>query len=237
MIELSAIEARVVGALLEKEATTPDQYPLSLNALVNACNQKSNRHPVMQLNDSQVQEALDSLEERHLISIVTGFGSRVQKIQHRFCNSQFSALQLGDQEVAILCVLLLRGPQTPGELRSRTSRMCTFDDVAQVSFALNGLIKHEKGPLVRMLNREAGKRESRFEQLFCAEEGQCVTAGEGVVTTTTLEPSLKGHNLEVSGAGCTDKSLAERVDCLEAECAELKAEVQSLKEMVELLMQ
>src|ERR1700689_1582417 len=135
-IELSAVEARVVGCLIEKQITTPDQYPLSLNALTNACNQKSNRDPVMALDDPTVQHVLDTLARRHFVMEKSGFGSRVPKFQHRFCNTEYGALVFSAQELALICELMLRGPQTPGELRTRASRMAPFADVAVVEAAL-----------------------------------------------------------------------------------------------------
>ena len=122
--QLSSQEARVIGSLIEKQITTPEQYPLSLNALVLACNQKSNRDPVLELTEQAVKELIDALGGKHLVIEKTGFGSRVPKYQQHFCNTEFSALQFTPQERAILCELLLRGPQTPGELRSRTNRLC-----------------------------------------------------------------------------------------------------------------
>ncbi len=131
-IELTTVEARVIGCLLEKEATTPEQYPLSLNSLTTACNQKSNREPVMSLSESEVLDAIDTLISRHLVSDESGFNSRVSKYRHRFCNTEFGDLQFTDQERGIVCCLLLRGPQTPGELRTRTQRLCQFQDVKEV---------------------------------------------------------------------------------------------------------
>ena len=122
-IHLSALEARIIGCLIEKAITTPDQYPLSLNSLTNACNQKSNRDPVLDLDERTVQETVDGLAKKHLVLEKSGFGSRVPKYQHRFCNTGFGTLEFSPQETAILCELLLRGPQTPGELRTRASRM------------------------------------------------------------------------------------------------------------------
>jgi uncharacterized protein YceH (UPF0502 family) len=171
-------EARVVGSLLEKEITTPDQYPLSLNALTNACNQKSNRDPVMSLDEAEVLAALDSLRGKHLILEKSGFGSRVPKYQHRFCNTQFGTLQFSEQEFGLVCVLLLRGPQTPGELRSRTQRLCRFSDVGEVEACLEALADREDGPFVVRLAREPGKRESRYAHLFSGEveSGAAATA-------------------------------------------------------------
>ena len=168
LMDLIPNQARVIGCLIEKEITTPDQYPLSLNSLTNACNQKSNREPVLTLNESEVQDVLDELKDKRLIREETGFGSRVVKYKHRFCNTEFSDLKLDAQELAVICVLLLRGPQTPGELRTRTNRLCEFSDVHQVEGVLNNLSQRED-PLVIRLPREAGKRESRYAHLFCGE--------------------------------------------------------------------
>ncbi|MFY0678582.1 MAG: DUF480 domain-containing protein [Neptuniibacter sp.] len=167
-MDLIPNQARVIGCLIEKEITTPDQYPLSLNSLTNACNQKSNREPVLTLSESEVQDVLDELKDKRLIREETGFGSRVVKYKHRFCNTEFSDLKLDAQELAVICVLLLRGPQTPGELRTRTNRLCEFSDAHQIEGVLNNLSQREV-PLVIRLPREAGKRESRYAHLFCGE--------------------------------------------------------------------
>lgn len=168
-LELNPLELRIIGCLIEKETTTPDQYPLSLNALVNACNQKSNRDPVLNLTESTVQETLDGLRKKHLVLEKSGFGSRVSKYQHRFCNTEFSDLTLTPQELAILCELFLRGPQTPGELRARAGRMCSFSDVHEVERALGAMAAREEGVLVMRLAREPGKRESRYAHLLGGE--------------------------------------------------------------------
>src|SRR5213079_2684570 len=131
-LSLAENEVRVLGSLIEKDITTPEYYPLSLNALVNACNQKSNRDPVMEVDERTVQDTLDQLARKHFVIEKSGFGSRVPKYQHRFCNTEYGTLKLSAQELAIVCELLLRGPQTPGELRTRASRMAPFSDVAQV---------------------------------------------------------------------------------------------------------
>jgi uncharacterized protein YceH (UPF0502 family) len=163
---LSPLEARVIGCLIEKEVSTPDQYPLSLNALVNACNQKSNREPVMALGEREVQSVLDLLIARRLVSNVAGFNARVARYQHRFCNTEFGDLRFSAGELAVVCELLLRGAQTPGELRSRTPRLHAFDDVTQVEAVLEALAA--RGHVVR-LAREPGKRESRYAHLFSGE--------------------------------------------------------------------
>ncbi|HDM8221281.1 TPA: YceH family protein [Vibrio campbellii] len=214
-VELTAIEARVIGCLIEKEVTTPDQYPLSLNALTNACNQKSNREPVMSLSEADVLDAVDALIERRLVSDESGFNSRVSKYQHRFCNTEFGDLQLTEQEKGIVCCMLLRGAQTPGEIRTRTNRLATFNDVKEVENVLEHLASEEKGPLVVKLPREAGKRESRYMPLFCGE----VDVSELAVASAA--PSSAG---------------AERIAQLEQEVAELREELAALKEQVESLL-
>ncbi|HDM8189102.1 TPA: YceH family protein [Vibrio harveyi] len=214
-VELTAIEARVIGCLIEKEVTTPDQYPLSLNALTNACNQKSNREPVMSLPEADVLDAVDALIERRLVSDESGFNSRVSKYQHRFCNTEFGDLQLTEQEKGIVCCMLLRGAQTPGEIRTRTNRLATFNDVKEVENVLEHLASEEKGPLVVKLPREAGKRESRYMHLFCGE----VDISELAVASAA--PSSAG---------------SERISQLEQEVAELRAELTALKEQVESLL-
>jgi uncharacterized protein YceH (UPF0502 family) len=165
-IELNPLEARVIGCLIEKEITTPDQYPLSLNAVVSACNQKSNREPVMTLDELTVQRTIDELTRKHLVLDRSGFGSRVTKYRHCFCNTEFGTLKFDPQELAIMCELLLRGPQTPGELRSRASRMASFTDGAEVEACLARLSKRDGTPYVTRLTREPGRREPRYAQLF-----------------------------------------------------------------------
>jgi hypothetical protein len=174
-IELTPHEARIIGCLIEKQITTPDQYPLSLNALVNACNQKSNRDPVLELDEGTVQRTLDGLSKKHFVVERSGFGSRVSKYQHRFCNTEYGTLKLDEQELAVTCELLLRGPQTPGELRSRASRMATFADVTDVEATLTRLSERDGGPFVTRLVREPGRRESRFAHLFSGAVSEAVS--------------------------------------------------------------
>jgi len=165
-IQLSPLEARVIGSLIEKAITTPDQYPLSLNALMNACNQKSNRDPLLNLDERNVQDTLDGLQRKHLVMEKSGFGSRVPKYQHRFCNTGFGSLEFTPQQAAILCELLLRGPQTPGELRSRAARLAEIRDVGDIENALSQLAVRDDGPFVVRLAREPGRRDSRYAHLF-----------------------------------------------------------------------
>ena len=210
-LSLSFPETRVLGALIEKAITTPDQYPLTLNGLTNACNQKSNREPVVSYEESEVQQAADSLIAKRLVTEQSGFGSRVQKYQHRFCNTEFSNLRFSEQELGILCVLFLRGPQTPGELRSRTNRLCSFSDVKETEVVLDNLVSRVDGPFVRKLPREVGKRESRYVHLFCDE------AVEGLDANEFGESPVKG-------------GLEERVDVLEEQVRQLQAQIAALTE-------
>jgi hypothetical protein len=165
-IELTQPEARVIGCLIEKEITTPAQYPLSLSALTTACNQKSSREPVMQMTDTEVQAIVDDLIKKHLVSNRGSFGSRVTKYQHRFANVGFGSLEFSDQELGILCLLLLRGPQTPGELRGRSNRLCQFTDADETEAVLQNLASRSDGPFVVRLAREPGRREVRYAHLF-----------------------------------------------------------------------
>jgi uncharacterized protein YceH (UPF0502 family) len=213
-IELSSHEARVIGCLIEKEITTPEQYPLSLNALVNACNQKSNRDPVLELDETAVQQTLDQLVKRYLASEHGGFGSRVAKYQHRFCNSEYGKLQFTPQELGIVCELLLRGPQTPGELRSRASRLCPLKDVGEVEHALDSLARREDGPFVVRLPREPGKRESRYAHLF---SGEVAGADDNELP------------LASAAAATGISQLEQRVAQLEAEMAEIKVLLEGLR--------
>jgi uncharacterized protein YceH (UPF0502 family) len=204
-IELSALEARVIGCLIEKEITTPDQYPLSLNALTLACNQKTNREPVLELTDATVQEAIDGLVRKHLASDKSGFGGRVTKYKHRFCNTEFGALKFTPRELGILCVMLLRGPQTPGELRQRTARLCDFSDVSEVEATLETLMTRDEGPFIARLARAPGAREHRYAHLF-----------SGDIESVAATPDIHGH---------AEPSLNSRITKLEAEVEELRREL------------
>jgi len=205
---LNAIEARVLGALIEKDITTPDYYPLSLNALVNACNQKSNRDPVMSLDENAVRDALYSLNEKGLAGAVSSADSRVSKYEHRL-QEKFN---LARGETAILCVLLLRGPQTPGELRGRTERMFSFNDLSDVQAALQRLM-HREEALVKMLARQPGTKEARYAHLLCGEVEGAEAASEAVVTSASLDGS--------------------RVTRLEIEVGNLKSEIAALRQQLE----
>jgi uncharacterized protein YceH (UPF0502 family) len=228
-IELTVLEARVIGCLIEKQITTPDQYPLSLNALVSACNQKSNRDPVMDLDEPTVQQTLDALSKKHLVVEKSGFGSRVPKYQHRFCNTEFGSLKLDPQELAIVCELLVRGPQTPGELRTRASRMAPFGETPEVESALTRLAERPDGPFVVRLSREPNRRDSRWAHLF---SGPVADPHAGREAVSNAEPvSSPGSPAAVSApevsfpASRSDERLAK----LEQEVVALRAELTELK--------
>jgi len=215
-IELTALEARAIGCMIEKQITTPDQYPLSLNALTNACNQKSNRDPVLDLDERAVQQVLDGLVRKHHVIERSGFGSRVPKYQHVFCNTEFGSLKFTPVETAIVCELLLRGPQTPGELRTRAARMCELSDVSQIDSALQHLMTRPDGPFVTRLEREAGRRDSRYAQLFSGEFEPVEAGSEAPVSAPATQPPLSASD-------------EDRLSQLEALVEELRAEVMSLK--------
>jgi uncharacterized protein YceH (UPF0502 family) len=212
-IELSPLEARVIGCLIEKQITTPDQYPLSLNALVNACNQKSNRDPVMEVDEVTIQGTVDQLARKHFVVEKSGFGSRVPKFQHRFCNTEYGTLKLTAQELAIVCELLLRGPQTPGELRTRASRMAPFSEVGQVEAALESLRTREDGPFVVRLPREPGRRDSRYAHLF-----------SGAVAVAAIEDAP-----QTAAVANVAAETPARLDRLEEQVRRLREELDDMK--------
>jgi uncharacterized protein YceH (UPF0502 family) len=209
-LELSEVEARVLGALVEKEIATPEYYPLSLNALLNACNQKSNREPVMTLDEDAVRKALRSLTDQALVRSAGG-DSRVAKFEHRL-NELYNFHR---HEIAVLCVLLLRGPQTPGELRTRTERLYPFDDLEAVHSALNLLMRREP-PLVKILPRQPGTKESRFMHLFCGDEP----------ATNHAEAARECDSMPSH----TSSQDSERIAQLESEILELRRELETLRE-------
>jgi len=208
--QLSEIEVRILGALVEKESTTPEYYPLSLNALVNACNQKSNRDPVMTLDEESVRQALRSLSDQALVRSAGG-DSRVPKFEHRL-NELYNFHR---HEIAVLCVLLLRGPQTPGELRTRTERMYAFEDLEAVHSALHLLMRREP-PLVKILPRQPGTKESRYMHLLSGD-------------TAPKEHAATEHIPEAQTPSKNSQD-GDRVAQLEAEIMELRRELNTLRE-------
>ena len=206
--KLNEIEVRVLGSLIEKDITTPDYYPLSLNALVNACNQKNNRDPVMTLNEESVRQGLSSLQEKRMAGPAGGADSRVTKYEHRLQE----VFNFDRREIAVVCVLLLRGPQTPGELRGRTERMYRFEALDDVEATLKKLMERE-APLVAVLPRQPGTKESRYRHLFSGDAPPVVSE------------SVVAH----SRAPSTDE---QRIAILEAEVSALKQELAELKRQV-----
>ena len=209
-LTLTAIEARVLGALIEKEITTPEYYPLSLNALTNACNQKSNRDPVLHVEESEVRKALNHLEYQSLVRSVSSTDSRVTKFEHRLQD----AFNFYRPEVAVICELLLRGPQTPGELRTRASRMHAFEDLESVHSALSRLEKREP-PLVTVLPRQPGTKEARYAHLL----------GDA----PPVAASAPTHATTAHDHAAATPSSNQRIESLLAEVAELRGQIADLQ--------
>jgi len=215
-IVLTDVEARVLGALVEKDITTPDYYPLSLNALVNACNQKNNRDPVMNLDENQVREALSGLEAMGLAGPASSADSRVTKYEHHLQD----VFNFSRGETAVICVLLLRGPQTLGELRGRTERLHRFEDLEAVQAALQHLMRREP-PLAAMLPRQPGTKESRYAHLLSGEIPVAAPASRGVA-------ALADH-----GQQSRISRVEEQVATLERELSDLKQAVEELRKRFE----
>lgn len=209
-IKLTETEVRVLGSLVEKDITTPEYYPLSLNALVNACNQKTNRDPVMQLDEDAVREALDGLQQHRMAGPARGAESRVTKYEQRLQE----VFNFTRAETAVLCVLLLRGPQTPGELRGRSERLHRFETLDDVQSALQKLMQRDP-PLAKVLPRQPGTKESRYAHLL---------AGD------VVEAEAPVHGIAAAESSPAD---AERMARLEQDVAELRREVSDMKDHLE----
>ena len=207
-LNLTANEARVIGCLMEKSVYTPDQYPLTLNALTKACNQKSGRDPVMSLDMGEVQHTARDLHDKHLVHIEENFKSGVEKYSQQFCNVRYGDYQFDPAQFAIVCLLLLRGPQTPGEIRARSGRLHAFADNDTVVDALNTLLDRSV-PLVQKLPRMPGRKDSEYMHLF---------SGPVDVEAYALKTAAEKSTEHASKA-----SLEQRVAALEAEVAEIKA--------------
>jgi uncharacterized protein YceH (UPF0502 family) len=214
-LDLNANEARVIGCLMEKSVTTPDQYPLTLNALTNACNQKSSRDPVMSLAQGVVQHTVRELEQKHLLLVEDNFKRGVEKYTQRFCNTSFSELQFDTAQFAIVCLLLLRGPQTPGELRARSGRLHSFEDNAAVVDALTGLIEREGDALVVKLPRTPGRKDAEYMHLFCG------------------EVDLQAHASNAEARISAEPSARTNVAELEQRISDLETEVEKLKHLLQ----
>ncbi len=212
-MELTPVETRVLGCLLEKERTTPDAYPLTLNSLLLACNQSTNRDPILTLNERGIEEALDGLRQKKLATVIFGGGSRVQKYRHLLPDTY----NFSPQDYALLCVLLLRGPQTLGELRGRTERMAAFPTLADVENTLTMLCEGSE-PMVRLLPMRPGQKERRYVQLLSGEPSE-PTPEELAVPVTRERPGSTDH--------------APRLEALEQEVAELRGQVGTLRESLE----
>ncbi|HLZ40179.1 MAG TPA: YceH family protein [Candidatus Sulfotelmatobacter sp.] len=208
---LTEIETRVLGSLIEKDITTPDYYPLSLNALVNACNQKNNRDPVMMLDETAVRDALSSLQEKRMAGPASGADSRVTKYEHRLQE----VFNFDRREIAILCVLLLRGPQTPGELRSRTERMYHFEALDDIVSTLDRLAQREP-PLACILPRQPGTKESRYTHLFSGEPPE--------------QPIVERASAPVAASSAG--GVGDRLSQLETEVSRLRAELSEVQQQL-----
>ncbi len=208
--ELTANEARVIGCLIEKSVTTPDQYPLTLNALTNACNQKSSRNPVMSLEQGTVQHTVRELEKKKLITLEENFRRGVEKYAHRFYTTQYEGYQFDSAQRAVICLLLLRGPQTPGELRTRSNRLHTFSDNSDVVATLQTLMTSDADPLVIKLPRIPGRKDAEYMHLF---SGDIDVESYMSNAKTTAPAKTKNTQLD---------ELIRRVTALETEVTELK---------------
>lgn len=215
-LNLTANEARVIGCLIEKSVITPDQYPLTLNALTNACNQKSGRNPVMSLRQGEVQRVVRDLETKSLARTDENFKSRTEKYIQRFCNTRFSDYQFDAPQLAIVCLLLLRGPQTPGELRARSGRLHTFTDNMGVGDALAALIEWEGHPVVVKLPRTPGRKDAEYMHLFSGPVDVDAYAGE-------RRAAIAGKSSERISV----PELEQRIGNLEAEVAALKEQIKT----------
>jgi len=204
-------EVRILGALIEKSVVTPDLYPLTLNALTSACNQKSARNPVMALQPGEVQHTIRVLESKHLVRTEENFKSRAEKYTQRLCNTRYSDLNFTPAELAVVCLLLLRGPQTPGELRSRSGRLHQFADNGEVSETLKGLIEREGDPLLVELPRVPGRKDPEYMHLF-----------SGPIDVQAYESAARSESASRAPSRVSVADLADRVSRLEAEVAELR---------------
>jgi uncharacterized protein YceH (UPF0502 family) len=215
---------RILGALIEKEVTTPDYYPLSLNGLVTACNQKSNRDPVMKLSEEEVMNGLDTLKEKRLVWQRSVAGARVSKYEHNLRSFH----RFSETEMGILCVLMLRGPQTIGEIRQRTDRLCNFGSLDEVESTVRGLISREDGPFVFELPRQPGRKEPRFVHLFAGEEWvrELASAIEGQEESTPLPGAVFSRSDRIG-------ELEAKVETLTEELHSLREEFDAFRKMLE----
>ena len=219
MITLSPEQCRVIGVMLEKETTTPEQYPLSPNGILIGCNQKSSREPVMSLSEEDIQNIIDELVQMNQLMVDHKASSRVNKYFHRFCNTEFGSLQFTAQQRAIICVLFLRGPQTPGEIRTRTNRLADFSDVNEVETVLQQLLDLNGQTLVKKLEKEPGRRDCRYVHLLAEFDETSLSASDSAQAETV--PSQNSAQL------------SQRVTELEQQVASLTEQVATLTELFE----
>jgi len=219
MITLSPEQCRVIGVMLEKEITTPEQYPLSPNGILIGCNQKSSREPVMSLSEEDIQNVIDELVQMNQLMVDHKASSRVNKYFHRFCNTEFGSLQFTAQQRAIICVLFLRGPQTPGEIRTRTNRLADFTDVDEVERVLQQLLDLNGQTLVKKLEKEPGRRDCRYVHLLAEFD-----------ETSLIPPSTSQSNVTSSESNA---QLSQRVTELEQQVSSLTEQVATLTELFE----
>jgi len=215
---------------MEKSVVTPEQYPLTLNALINACNQKSSRNPVMSMDQGLVQRSARDLQDKHLVRAEENFKRGVEKYKHTFCNTHFGEYQFDPAQFAIVCLLLLRGPQTPGELRARSGRLHTFTDNVAVVETLAGLIEREGDPLVVKLPRTPGRKDSEYMHLFSGfiETGPIEAGPIDVDVDVDIQESQTQAVIDTEASERVNVSeLAQRVSRLEAEVAELKEQLKT----------
>lgn len=213
-LNLSADEVRIIGCLMEKSVTTPDQYPLTLNALTNACNQKSARNPITTLTQGSAQHTVRGLSDKHMVRIEENFSRGIEKYSHRFCNTSYSELQFDEAQYAIVCLLLLRGPQTPGELRAHSGRLHEFADNAAVVEALSGLMVRDDYPLVVQLPRTPGRKDAEYMHLF-----------SGAIDVEAYVETVHIHKTSEPSSRLSMADLAQRLSDLEAQVADLKQQL------------
>ena len=208
-VELNAVELRILGVLIEKQMATPDYYPMTLNALTNACNQKNNREPVMRLGQDEVEQSLKSLRNQHLVWQIMTHGSRTAKYEHNLVEKT----RCSERELSVLCELFLRGPQTPGELNTRTARLIESHGLIVIEQTLKKLAEHENGPFVVMLPRLPGHKENRYIHLFCSQE-----QSEAIYQPAARTPVVRGPRVS-----------SERVEALEQKVGELQEALDDLR--------
>lgn len=223
-LELDTVEQRVLGSLVEKAVTTPEQYPLSVNAVVNACNQKSARDPVMALSEGDVRATLGALTRKNLVRMASGYGGRVSKYEHRLAGGPGTPLALSPEAMALLALLFLRGPQTSGELRTRAQRLFAFDSVAAVEATLDDMAADPAGPLVRRLAREPGKRECRYAHTLGSGADMDADAPAAPLGRTAPDDDERPAPVVRPGGDLDDRvaTLDARVAALEARLAALE---------------